>query len=182
MIKENELINSLKKDILPRLLDGALQGVYAFVLIYLAQTLKPETMVSNWKDSIWFLCFMLLWGAQHAVFRMVLLRRASRVESRYKGLPDGLYFIVTRAMTPHTGDAFFQALGLYLLMLWYFDSWMLHLPEYMANPIWSLAVVPLWLLQNRFLRMILEERGGNAFYKHMYGTKIVDVTDVETQD
>ncbi|MCY3883693.1 MAG: hypothetical protein OXG24_02135 [Gammaproteobacteria bacterium] len=167
MINEYELIKSLSKSVSPSMLDTVFQGVFACVLIILAQGVKPDTS-NNHLEGLWAACFVLLWGVQHYFFRMIWRRRTLRVESQYDELPNGLFRAATHDMTPHWMDATFQALGLFLLMHWYFDSWSQHLPEYLVNYVWAPCLLLLWLLQNRFLRIVLEERGRNAFYRTMY--------------
>lgn len=128
----------------------------------------PNETSSNWQNAAWWLCFMLIWGTQHYVFQMMLRRRASRAESRYEELPDGLYSAMTLMMTPSWMDALLQTAGLVLLVHWYFETRTLPVPEYMVDYVWALGLLPLWLLQNRCLKTFLEQRGRNAFYGFMY--------------
>ena len=144
-----------------------LQVCAACVLVVLAQTFKSDATIPNWTSGLWLGVF-LLWWVQHYFFRMMLRRRASRAESQYDMLPESVYPALTQAMTPHWMDASFQAVALFLLMDWYFSTWSHFLPSHMVSYAWALGLVPLWLLQNQFLRLILVERGRNAYYRRMY--------------
>lgn len=180
---KKEVLDLLSKKCMPRASDALLQVAFLVLLILLDRRLgigvfwpdlaNPQPFsVESLIGGIWFVSVIGLWGAQNFILGKVLRHRIAQSEASFSDLSKGLHSVMSKACIPHAMDAFFQFMGVVLFLNFIYhesmSSWFLSLPEPLPEYSWIVVLVPLWLLQNYYLRLILRDRVRRQFFEHMY--------------